>query len=127
MVELTEPFKNRLEMALAIRGVRPVELSEKTGILQSTISQYRSGYAEPKSDKLVAIANALSVNPVWLMGVDVPMEMPETTLQKYEEEGRAFAQKREITDAIDKLMKLSTDDQNMVVSMIDQFYDRIKK
>lgn len=38
------------------------------------MSQYLSGYAEPKKNRLTLIADALNVNPTWLMGLDVPME-----------------------------------------------------
>ena len=65
--------------------MKPVELSEKTGISEATISQYRSGYAKPKEDKLVVISNALGINPVWLMGLNVPMEIApsEKTMSIY--------------------------------------------
>lgn len=74
MIEMVSNFKERFNKALDIRNMKPVELSEKTGISESTISQYRSGYAKPKEDKLVLLSNALNVNPVWLLGVNVPME-----------------------------------------------------
>ena len=79
MIEITSSFKNRFNEALSIRQMKPIELSERTGISESTISQYRSGYAKPKDDKLVSISNALRVNPVWLMGLNVPMEDSEPT------------------------------------------------
>ena len=53
------------------------ELCEKTKIPKSAISQYLSGAFEPKQDRLHIIANALDVDPVWLMGYDVPMERQE--------------------------------------------------
>lgn len=77
MIELVSDFKNRFEQALKYRDIKPVEISEKTGISESTISQYRSGYAKPKEDKLVILSNALDVNPVWLLGVNVPMLMSD--------------------------------------------------
>lgn len=77
MIERVSDFKNRLNEALDIRNMKPIELSEKTGISESTISQYRSGYAKPKERKLGLISDALDVNPVWLMGLDVPMEMSD--------------------------------------------------
>lgn len=73
-IEVKEEFKYRLEKALAIRGMRPKDLAVKSGISESTISQYRSGYAKPKEKKLALIASVLNVNPTWLMGLDVPME-----------------------------------------------------
>ena len=64
----------RLAKALAIRGMKQSELCEKTNIPKSAISQYLSGLFEPKQDRLHIIAQALDVDPVWLMGFDVPME-----------------------------------------------------
>lgn len=68
------PFKDRLKQALEQRQMRPVDLCNKTKISQSTMSQYLSGYAEPKKERLTIIADALNVNPTWLMGLDVEME-----------------------------------------------------
>lgn len=68
-----ENFKDRLNKALAIRNITPAELSKRTGISESTISQYRSGYSKPKKERLEIIAKALSINPVWLMGFNTSM------------------------------------------------------
>ena len=70
----TEKCATRLAKALAIRGMKQHELCEKTKIPKSAISQYLSGLFEPKQDRLYIIAQALDVDPVWLMGFDVPME-----------------------------------------------------
>lgn len=67
-MEKTAKFKDRLEQAMIFREVKPVDLSRATGISESTISQYRSGYAEPKKYKLGLISDALGVDPAWLMG-----------------------------------------------------------
>lgn len=75
MTEKVEPFKTRLKHALDSRQLKAVDLCKRTKISQSTISQYLSGYAEPKKARLQIIAEALNVNPTWLMGLDVPMEM----------------------------------------------------
>lgn len=70
----TVEIRKRLSDALSLRNMKQVELSEKTGISKGSISQYMSGYVEPKSDRIYLMAKALHVNPVWLMGLDVPME-----------------------------------------------------
>lgn len=72
-------FRNRLEYALAIRGIKPVDLAKKAGLSEQLISQYRSGRSAPKREKLISISKALDVNPVWLMGYNVPMDMEKTT------------------------------------------------
>lgn len=76
-MDVKESFQQRFEKALAITGIKPSELSEMTDISQATISQYRSGYSKPKQPRLMDIAKALDVNPVWLMGLDVPMHVSE--------------------------------------------------
>ena len=77
------PLKDRLKYALEYRHMRPVDLCEKTDISQSTMSQYLSGYAEPKKARLAKIANALNVEPTWLMGIgDMgPKECDEWNLE----------------------------------------------
>lgn len=71
-MEKIADFKDRLNEALILRDVKPSELHRRTGISEATISQYRSGYAEPKKEKLGLIATALAVDPAFLMGFDVP-------------------------------------------------------
>lgn len=73
MIEKVAEFKDRLNEALSIRNIKPVELAEKLGVTEGTISQYRKGTTKAKSDRLYEIAQILDVDPVWLMGVDVPM------------------------------------------------------
>lgn len=67
---------SRLQEAMNIRGLKQVDLVERTQIPKGSISQYVSGFVEPKSDRIYLLANALSVNPVWLMGIDAPMDAP---------------------------------------------------
>ena len=85
MVEIKEEFRIRLEKALAYKNMKPAELAKATDISEATISQYRSGYSKPKDQRLVSIANALGVDPAWLMGLDVPMVHSATI--NYEEYG----------------------------------------
>lgn len=67
-------FGKRLFNALALRNIKPTELSEKTGISRGAISSYISGRWKAKQDNLFLIAKALCVNPGWLMGYDVPID-----------------------------------------------------
>lgn len=69
-----ESFQKRLEKALNFRNMKPVELHEKTGISESLLSKYLSGNAIARQRKIILISDALNINPVWLMGYDVPME-----------------------------------------------------
>ena len=65
---------DRLTSAMNLRGFRPIDLSEQTGIPKSMVSYYMSGKSQPKADRLYKLAQTLQVNEAWLMGYDVPME-----------------------------------------------------
>ena len=71
---MEDSFKNRLNQALEIRGMKPIELSKRTGLSKARISQYTNGVYEAKQKALYLIARALNVSEAWLMGYDVPME-----------------------------------------------------
>ncbi len=43
------------------------EFSEKTGILQSTISEWKKKKTNPSSDKILVICKVLDVSPEWLL------------------------------------------------------------
>lgn len=68
-----EQLKDRLKKAMQLKNFKPVDLVEKTGIPKSAISQYMSGYAKPKQDRVYLIAKALNINEAWLLGYNVPM------------------------------------------------------
>ena len=47
------------------------EFAKRTGILESTISEWKKNKTNPTSDKILAICKALDVSPEWLLsGVD---------------------------------------------------------
>ena len=73
MNNLVSNFANRLSDALRIRNMKPIELSEKTGIDKSKISSYMSGRYKAKQDGIHILSKVLNVDPAWLMGYDVPM------------------------------------------------------
>lgn len=75
MNNLIDNFSNRLNTAIRIRSIKPIELSELTGIDKSKISSYMSGRYKAKQDGLFLLAKALGVSEAWLMGYDVPMEI----------------------------------------------------
>ena len=64
----------RIKCGLDLRGMRAVDLSRKTGLTKSIISQYMSGRTEPKQDNLFKISKALDIWPTWLMGYDVEIK-----------------------------------------------------
>ena len=75
MLSPTHEIKDRLIQVLREKNITPKELSEKTGIPKSSISQYMSGYAKPKQDRIYLISKALDINPTWLLGYDVDINI----------------------------------------------------
>lgn len=69
-----ETFVARFERALKESSLKPADIARLTGISESTISQYRSGYSKPKRDRMERLARVLNVNPMWLDGYDVEMK-----------------------------------------------------
>ncbi len=63
-------FRSRLKDAMNIRGLKAVDLVERTGFTKSKISQYMNGVYEPKPDALFTLAKVLDVDEGWLMGYD---------------------------------------------------------
>lgn len=74
MSNLIDTFAHRLKYAIKIKNVRPVDISKVTGISKTNLSCYMSGKYEAKQDGVEILAKVLDVNPVWLMGYDVPMD-----------------------------------------------------
>lgn len=66
--------ENRIKTALAIRGMKQVELCEKTGITRASLNNWISQRWQPKQTPLHLMAKALDVSEIWLAGYDVPME-----------------------------------------------------
>lgn len=71
---IVEDFSIRLKKAMQIRGIKQVELANKTGIDKSLISNYLQGNYKAKQDKLHKLAVVLDVSEGWLMGYNVDMD-----------------------------------------------------
>lgn len=69
-----DTFKNRLIKAMEVRGIKPVDLANLTGLSKASISQYINGVYEAKQKALYSLAKALGVSEAWLMGYDVSMD-----------------------------------------------------
>lgn len=79
-----ESCSARLKKALSIRNMTQAELCQKTKIPKSALSEYIKGLYEPKQDRLLILSDALNVDPVWLMGFDIPMEKEDKKISSGE-------------------------------------------
>ena len=68
-----EKSSKRLRHALDINEMKQQELADKSGVSKNSISQYLNKRSIPSNISAGKMAKALGVNPIWLMGYDVPM------------------------------------------------------
>lgn len=73
-MQLVDTFQNRLKKAMEIRGIKQVDLVEKTGLDKTLINKYLAGISRARQQKLTLLADTLNVNEVWLIGYDAPMD-----------------------------------------------------
>ena len=64
----------RLKKALSDLNMKPQELADRSGVSKASISQYVNGSHAPSNISSGKMGKILSVNPLWLMGFDVPRE-----------------------------------------------------
>ena len=100
----------RIKQMMQIRDITQADLARITGIRASSISDYLSGKYQPKQDKIALIADALSVNPGWLMGYDEPKKPISSSI----------VEKKENRDLLAHYQKLSEHEQKILITMIDK-------
>ena len=94
-----ESFSHRLKYLLSSTGASQIDLAKKIGVHRSAISHYIKEDNGVKIDTLEKIANYFNVNPVWLMGYDVPIVEND----KYNQ--LTDTQKKIINNMIDEFLK----------------------
>ena len=67
-------FSERLKEMMEKRGMRQIDLVNKTGLSKPLISSYVNGRIEPRDERLQLIAAALNCDPLWLAGYDGEVE-----------------------------------------------------
>lgn len=68
-----EETARRLKFAMAQANIEAQELADKSKVSKYSISQYVNGRHTPSNISAGKMAPVLHVDPVWLMGFDVPM------------------------------------------------------
>lgn len=120
-----EKLCNRLTEAMEIRGLRAVDLIDRTGIPKVTLSYYMSGKTEPKNDRVYIIAKALDVSEAWLLGFDVPMYRTDEQ-KKNDQLAELIATMRENNKYYELAVKLSTMDEEQL-DLIDKLVSGLTK
>lgn len=101
---------NRIKYARDIRGITLDEIAKKVGVAKSTIQRYENGKIfSIKLPVIESIANALTVNPAWLIGKSNDMEIvqkPTPTIMNYFNQLNDYG-KSEATKRVKELTCLS--------------------
>ncbi len=66
--------KNRIKEALEIRGLKQVDLVERTGFKKASVNGWVKQRWQPKQKAIAIISRVLDVSEMWLAGYDTPME-----------------------------------------------------
>lgn len=106
----------RLRQVLSELNMKPQELADRSGVNKSSISQYLSGTHTPSNISSGKMGKVLNIEPMWLMGFDVPKrkEMnPEIAKEDFE--------------LLEKFSLLDSRDKETILSMIDVMLSRKEK
>lgn len=99
-------FAERIKEYMNTYDIKAVDLAKRFHVSRSTISQYVSGTVVPKRDRLVLIADALNIDPLWLMGYDVPIERQNVvTSDLTQDEAHVISAYRNASDEIKTAVK----------------------
>jgi len=120
----------RLRSALENANLRAIELSERSGVSQSSISQYLAGSHAPSNISSGKMAKVLGCDPVWLMGFDVSIEK-KITGRTTEENENATYQKMHANNTFwnyaEMLFFMPPYAQEKVYDFIDMVCDQVEK
>lgn len=118
-----DEISKRINIALSENGLSAQELSNRSGVNKASISQYVNGSHAPSNITSGKMAKVLNVDPLWLMGFDVPMRKEDL----YDELLKLKTQES-VLDSISKdikvfriavaLTQLSDPDKDMVENFV---------
>lgn len=96
--------QERIKALMDFYNINQTDLSKKSGVGRTAIANYVKGIREPKQDAVYLLSKPFNINPVWLMGYDVPMF------------ATSDAQIAEIADVITSRDKVITEEEKVLIS-----------
>lgn len=121
--EMMKDIINRIKRRRLELGYSFQDLANLTGMSKSTLQRYEAGAIKNiPLDKLKILASALKVEPEWIMGWDKDERKAPYYLDP---EAAAIAQevyeRPEMKMLFDASRKISAEDMQFIISMIDRF------
>lgn len=114
--------ENRIREALSLRGMKQVELCEKTGIKKSSVNGWVKQSWQPKQESLYKMAKVLDVSEMWLAGYDVPKERvrPQDNKDELSVLIDSIHNNERVKNLFINIAKLSSDQFDTIESMVNQ-------
>ena len=79
---ILKKFAERFSSLIKSNGIDIPELAQRLGLKsKSTIYRYMNAEMAPKIPTVKYVSEIFNVNPVWLMGYDVPIERDTSNIQ----------------------------------------------
>ena len=107
-------FSERFKMLRASRKLSQQELADNLGTSKSSVNMYERGEREPGLEMLETIADYFNVDMDYLMGKS---SIANRALEK--ESAPLTARGAQIDELIEKLVRLSPDNQQIVIDLIE--------
>ena len=114
---------NRVEEALNIRGMKAVELAERTGLNKGSISHWIKQRWQPKQKAIMLMASVLEVDEMWLAGYDAPMERPaeRVKLDKLARSINVVRKDEKLTDLMINITQLNEQQRTVLENMVNDW------
>ena len=114
---------NRIDEALNIRGMKAVELAERTGLNKGSISHWIKQRWQPKQKAIMLMASVLEVDEMWLAGYDAPMERPaeRVKLDKLARSINIVRNDEKLTDLMINITQLNEQQRTVLENMVSDW------
>ena len=121
---MLKTYGERIQYALEVRNMQPIDLSKQSGIGKGSISAYMSNTYKPKQDAIYLMSKVLKVNPIWLMGLTEEME-----LTPYNEVSNWLGDilktnDQDVIRVVSKLSKLDKKELLMIEAILDSYQNK---
>ena len=126
MTEKVSTSQKRIAEMMKIFNITQSDIVRKTKIQKGTLSNYLNGKRTPDQEHLSILADPYGINPAWLMGYDVPMELRHDYTDAKDEifieiQKRGLSEERikSVMHFVDLFLKLPPDKQKAIENLLE--------
>ena len=109
-------ISDRIFERLKTMGMTQKRFAEESGLMQSTISEWKKKHTNPTSDKIMPICKTLKVSPEWLLsGVDRAGDKRSKNGTDY----LVIEKNTELWDLVEKYKNFDKETRSRIIGYID--------